>query len=94
MKYIKKDLKPRQTENGLITIAHGEVTGHHHSFDSNCGVAFIDDQRPNNTWLSVETEATDLTHQEHSTITHTKGDYFCGRKVEGSDENEPITVMD
>ena len=39
---MKKEikLKQRASENGRIILAHGEVTGHHHSFAIDAGVSW------------------------------------------------------
>ena len=51
-----------------LTIAYGEVTGHHHTFDSGeCLVSSTGQQ-----YVQLENPA-NLTHQEHDTITFQPG---------------------
>jgi len=60
-----------------VTLALGEVTGHHHSIASGA-VGFADDETGLADYFEVTGESADLTHQEHDTITLPKGKY---RKV-------------
>jgi hypothetical protein len=60
-----------------VTLALGEVTGHHHSI-SDGAVGYADDSDALADYFEVNDESADLTHQEHDTITLPKGKY---RKV-------------
>lgn len=76
-----KKLKPEQ---GRVILAHGEVTGHHHSLD--CGTATLfavegDEDR----FLVLEADG-QLVHQEHDTIDLQKGTYRVRRQREYSPE--------
>lgn len=79
---IPAGLKPVEPENGLVILAHGEVTGHHHSLPAVSdtgrvtmyghdteGPRFIDIERP-----------TLLTHQEHAAIELPTGLYEVVRQ--------------
>ena len=68
--------------NGLVqtkrvTLALGEVTGHHHSIAEGA-VGFADDETALADYFEVTDESASLTHQEHDTVTLPKGKY---RKV-------------
>lgn len=66
---IPEGAKPVPRENGRVVLAHGEVTGHHHSLLEKDAVLF---EAGDTRILQVESEA-ELTHQEHATITLPKG---------------------
>jgi len=88
-------LKQRPAEQGRIILAHGEVTGHHHSFAIDSGVtSYADDEKDVNSFLHVEADMANLEHQEHATIVHKKGNYAVIRQEEWTDDNEPIAVSD
>ena len=94
---MKKEikLKQRASENGRIILAHGEVTGHHHSFAIDAGVTcYADDEKDVNSFLKVESEVAPLEHQEHATIPHKKGNYAVIRQEEWNDDLDPIAVAD
>lgn len=62
-------------EANTLTLAYGEVTGHHHSFtvaDKPNLTVYEDEQ--GNKWIDVR-EPSALTHQEHKTLTIKKGFY-------------------
>lgn len=60
-----------------VTLALGEVTGHHHSIASGA-IGFADDENALADYFEVTSNEAELTHQEHDTITLPKGKY---RKV-------------
>lgn len=93
---MKKELKLKQrvAEQGRIILAHGEVTGHHHSFDEGCAVLYADDAKDVNSFLEVTVDKSPLEHQEHAAIIHEKGNYAVIRQEEWTDSNEPIAVAD
>ena len=78
-------------ELGRTILAHGEMTGHHHSFDGDDSVALLElgDER----FLRVE-EVADLTHQEHDTIPVSPGSYRVIRQREYDDAEEWRFVAD
>lgn len=83
---------PRQrAENGRLVLAHGEVTGHHHS------VAVQDaeliDAGARGVFLRIM-EATPLEHQEHGAITLPAGDYRVVRQREYVPAQLPRNVAD
>lgn len=57
-----------------VTLALGEVTGHHHTiFDG--AVGFADDEQALAQFIEVTGKGADLTHQEHETISIPAGKY-------------------
>lgn len=82
---------PTQTaaeiENGRLVLAHGEVTGHHHSFKLADNVAlFREDGSGGGLFLSVTDTPAPLEHQEHHTIAVPPGNYEVRRQQEYSPE--------
>ena len=57
-----------------ITLALGEVTGHHHSI-SYGAIGYADDENSLAEYVEVDSDSADLTHQEHDTISLPKGKY-------------------
>lgn len=57
-----------------VTLALGEVTGHHHSI-SNGAVGYADDVNGLSEYFEVIDDSANLTHQEHDTISFPKGKY-------------------
>lgn len=57
-----------------VTLAYGEVTGHHHSIFSGA-VGFADDENGVAEYLQVEDSVADLVHQEHDVIELPAGKY-------------------
>jgi hypothetical protein len=69
-----------------VTLALGEVTGHHHSItDAHCK-GFAEGIEALAEYLSVEGKSAELTHQEHSTISIAPGKYQVVRQVEYTPE--------
>lgn len=64
-------------ENGRVVLAHGEATGHHHSFAVHDRIAlFREDGSGGGLYLSVSGDApAALEHQEHSTLKVAPGAY-------------------
>jgi hypothetical protein len=60
-------LQPADLENGRLILAHGEATGHHHSFPSRQGAILFRDMSNAPLAFKIE-DAMPLEHQEHSTI--------------------------
>ncbi len=85
---IPEKTKAVPRENGRVVLAHGEVTGHHHSIVER-DVELVTTQEADElrVWLSVTTaEPVPLTHQEHDTITVEPGFYEVRRQREYSPE--------
>jgi hypothetical protein len=83
----KVSLLPVAAEHGRLILAHGEVTGHHHSFALAHNVAlFREDGSGGGLFLSVTGAPADLEHQEHSTIVVPPGEYAVVRQREYSPE--------
>ena len=68
-----------------VTLALGEVTGHHHTIHSGA-VGYANDVDALVDYLEVTEDAADLTHQEHSTIPVPKGTYQVIKQVEYTPE--------
>ena len=70
-------------ENGRFVLAHGEATGHHHSFAMCDRVAlFREDGSGGGLFLSVSGAPAALEHQEHTALTIPVGNYAVVRQVE------------
>lgn len=77
--HAPENLKPR-TQNGLVILAHGEATGHHHSIPRDNAQDFTS---PNGDTVITTTGAT-LVHQEHTRIALPDGSYELRRQREYS----------
>ncbi len=81
---LPQGLERRKPENGRIILAHGEVTGHHHSLAADPADwwkrAGSDEQ-----FLTVK-EQTEVVHQEHAPIALPPGDYLVTRQREYAPE--------
>lgn len=65
---LPRGATPVHPENGRLVVAHGEATGHHHSFGADGAITlFRDDGAGSALFAEVLTPAS-LEHQEHSTI--------------------------
>jgi hypothetical protein len=69
------DIKPMKRENGRVVLAHGEVTGHHHSIADRKVAQFDSQTETGVTFLDIAESLAALTHQEHATIPLPKGLY-------------------
>lgn len=67
---MKVDSIPSGCKKKDLTIAYGEVTGHHHTFDS--GTCMVDSTGQQ--YVQLEKPA-ELHHQEHDTLTFQHGVY-------------------
>jgi hypothetical protein len=70
------DLVP--LENGRVVLAHGEQTGHHHSYVGGHGIAMFRDtglSANGPTFLKIDDQPKGLEHQEHGTIVTAPGTY-------------------
>lgn len=72
-------LKPIAPESGLLILAKGEATGHHHSVPANAGLLEIDEGGI--MYLTIE-ELTEVRHQEHNPIQLTPGIYQVDKQNE------------
>jgi hypothetical protein len=75
-------------EQGRVVLAHGEVTGHHHSL-ADKHVDLYETGEPTDvgvTFLEVKEAMAALTHQEHATIEIPPGSYRVTRQREYSPE--------
>ncbi|HEX4521062.1 MAG TPA: hypothetical protein VH063_15885 [Gaiellaceae bacterium] len=82
-------------ENGLVILAHGEITGHHHAIaDQKVELVTSQEADELRTWLSITTdEPVALTHQEHDTIMLPPGSYEVRRQREYAPD-APRNVQD
>jgi len=68
-------------ENDRVVLAHGEATGHHHSFPHNRGVVmFRDDGGAGGAYIDVQPNAAPLAHQEHTALAPAPGAYKVVRQ--------------
>lgn len=65
------------TENGRVVLAHGEATGHHHSFIAHDRIAlFREDGSGGGLYLAVSGDVpVALEHQEHTALQIAPGAY-------------------
>ena len=71
-------------ENGMVILAHGEATGHHHAIKHR-NVQLVTSEQANELrmWLTVGSAGpVALTHQEHATIMVPPGSYEVRRQRE------------
>jgi len=69
-----------------LTLAFGEVTGHHHSIYDGA-VGYADDENNLTEYFEVINDEASLTHQEHDTIKIPKGKYRKVIQVEYTPES-------
>jgi hypothetical protein len=92
---IPPTAKPVDPENGRVVLAHGEATGHHHSFAHDRGATlFREDGTGGGAFLTVTDVPAALEHQEHTALIAQPGTYAVVRQVQWSDADEPIAVQD
>jgi hypothetical protein len=72
--------------DGRVILAHGEVTGHHHSFAGGTATLLAPDQSAECTHVEIAEAIALLEHQEHDTIAIPKGTYRVIRQREYSPE--------
>jgi hypothetical protein len=72
----------KQNPNGRIILAHGEVTGHHHSIDADAADWWKNGEEQ---FVTIK-EPTTLDHQEHAPVTLSPGSYRVTRQREYSPE--------
>lgn len=90
-----KNLLPVAPEAERIVLAHGEVTGHHHSFALSERVAlFREDGSGGGLFLTVAGAPAALEHQEHAPLSVAPGAWEVIRQREWTDADEPIQVAD
>lgn len=66
VKAIPAGVKPLALESGRVILAHGEVTGHHHSFAGDGATALL--EAPTGQRFLSATEERSWEHQEHAPI--------------------------
>lgn len=74
--------KKLKREHGRVILAHGEVTGHHHSLIEEHVCLYATDEETGVTFLEVKEAMAELTHQEHDTIVLDAGVYRVTRQRE------------
>jgi hypothetical protein len=80
---LPKEATKIERENGLLILAKGESTGHHHSIASRQAKLLRDTQGAMYLTLLVYAY---LKHQEHEKIKLPPGDYLVKRQIEYSPE--------
>lgn len=85
---IPDGAKSVEREHGLVILAHGEMTGHHHAIREDAvGLVTTEEADGLRMWLSVTTEEpAELTHQEHATLLVAPGNYEVRRQREYAPE--------
>jgi len=84
---VPRNAKAVNRENGKLILAHGEVTGHHHAFDTDVtNVELVTKEGAAQLYLMVHGISAPLTHQEHATIDVAPGVYEVRRQREYSPE--------
>lgn len=87
IKALPTGIQPAEAENGRLVLAHGEATGHHHSFALSDRVAlFREDGSGGGLFLTVSGAPVPLEHQEHTALMLTPGHYEVVRQREYSPE--------
>ena len=69
---------------GRLVLAHGSATGHSHAVATKRCDLFTDPKKPGTMFLEVKAAKAELVHDEHTTITLTKGAYQVTRQREFS----------
>lgn len=83
IKAMPRNLAPVAPENGRVVLAHGEATGHHHSFAFSDRVAlFREDGSGGGMFLSITGAPAPLEHQEHTALVLEPGNYEVVRQRE------------
>ena len=83
IKKLPEKTTPAPAENGRLVLAHGEATGHHHSFALSDRVAlFREDGAGGGLFLSVTGAPVALEQQEHTALTVDPGVYSVVRQRE------------
>lgn len=80
---IPTGLKRQNPEDGRIILAHGEVTGHHHSIEADAADWWKGDGEDQ--FVEVKSP-TSVTHQEHGPIALPCGKYRVRRQREYTPE--------
>lgn len=76
-----------------LTLAHGEHTGHHHSFDGDSGVALMEAPDKRVYVVNSTMKPARLTHQEHKTVTVPPGVYEFGQVREKNWFTEMVAAV-
>lgn len=84
-------LTPVPAEGGLLILARGEATGHHHSVPASAGTLSLDEGGV--MYLTLD-QLTEVRHQEHAPIPLEPGTYRAIVQREWSDAQEPRPVQD
>ncbi len=84
---LPKNIRPAEAESGRYVLAHGEATGHHHSFAMSERVAmFRENGSGGGLFLTVTGAPVALEHQEHTTLIVEPGHYQVVRQREYAPE--------
>lgn len=81
--------KPVDREKGMIVLAYGEATNHHHAIYHKSAKGFLSGD---DLYLDLEKQV-DITHQEHGTVTLEPGKYRVIHQVEYR-RKEIVRVVD
>lgn len=80
------NLKKIAREQGRVVLAHGEVTGHHHSILDKHADLYSAVDSGDVTFLEIKEAVAALSHQEHATINLPPGNYKVTRQREYTPE--------
>ena len=83
---LPKNRRKVARESGRVVLAHGEVTGHHHSLTDEHVDLFETADESGVTYLEVREAMAAHTHQEHATVELDPGIYRITRQREYSPE--------
>jgi hypothetical protein len=91
---LPENLQPAAPENDRLIIAHGEVTGHHHSFAMSDRIAmFREDGSGGGLFLFAQGPVA-LEHQEHDTIPVPPGAWEVRRQRTATSAGVSMRVAD
>tara|TARA_Y100000034_G_C6827071_1_gene372997 strand:+ start:637 stop:969 length:333 start_codon:yes stop_codon:yes gene_type:complete len=76
--------KPVPREGGRVILAHGEVTGHAHALADPEVTLYVDEK--GNMIAEVEGDKATIDHEDHGTLTPTKGYWKVDRQTEYTPE--------
>jgi hypothetical protein len=82
------------TTNGLLILAHGEATGHHHSIRSSTARLYREEESDGVSYVEIAEALALLEHQEHAAIPLPRGCYRVIRQREYTPKGVPKSVVD
>lgn len=97
--YIKSCILPAELtevekKDNKTILAYGEVTHHHHRFETDNVKMFTAKDDSGKTYIMILDFPAELKHEEHESIQFAPGEYEVFIARQWTDENEPIAVRD